>query len=375
LPWRIDASSKNFSDWIAAEDVFIGGTIRTITFIAATVDEDGNKINNTIYPTPAHVFYREVRRMASTEKWAELKRLFEKVPGRGAPLKRIRTHALIQGIVFKIGATDKYKRPAVPALIVLSQSARESLEKALDEKDPEFNGDLDDVDNMFKCGNILDPDHGKMFVFYNARARDPNKSPDDNVDWNSSQEGGSDSSLLLAYYKCELRKSPKLPRNKNGEIDFKRQVWFPWNSVINYFTEPEMTEALYSCYEDIGKDAFMAIFKDHEDWLPNVVLKNTKTVTMPPNNDDNVSGAPKKDSQNTSEESEDWSPEEDDDDGDTGSPDWENASEESEACDGSESKDTPDNTDDDYNSDEAMKQALAQLEKLKKEAANKKKKS
>ena len=285
IPWRFTTAQSDFTGWLYPEFMFSGGTTRRVSFLAAIKDEAGNVINSSVFPSPAHVFVREAFKLMNLDRYRAVKeKLGTKMPGRGYPLTKINVEVLVQCIVFRVGAKDMTRKPVFPAVMWLGKSARYAFENALNEKDPEYRGSPDDINKVFKVGNPLDPEVGKMFSFYNARAASISATEvGDEVNLDAGGGGGfgdGGGHVQLAAYACDVKKSPKLPRNADGTVKLGARLFTDWDKALLHLSPERMVEVLFSAYEDLGKAFFLDIYRDHKEWLPKCLASPT-TISTP----------------------------------------------------------------------------------------------
>ena len=260
MPWRNSGAEGDIGiggnlDWFYKEDVFDGGTANRVTFLAASLDENGNVVDNEAQPSIAHDFVRLVRR--AVKDTLDENKLFKGSNERPAPMKTPKTYGFVQGMLVAHGTKDYSDSPKFPCILMLTQSARIAMWKALEEENPEFSGDPDDIANRFLSGDVLTAAGGKMLAF-SSNAAEAVGGVAKKVSFGggvpAKNKGATDDPEEFKKYICEVRDQgfEDLPRDANGRLLIPEASLFtPWNKVLHYLTAEEMIKQLVRAYQDM----------------------------------------------------------------------------------------------------------------------------
>jgi hypothetical protein len=283
IPYRESGEPRNFSHWIVPAAVFKGGTSKFVSFIAEQKDEDGKPIDPQYQPSPAHIFVDYVYRRAKEDPAIKVN-LTE--GSRGAPVRAIKDHAFVQGILFRHGGKDYYEgnKFKIGTILMLSPSAASAIEEMVDLEHEDYTGDPDDYAARFVHGNIIDADTGPIIKLYNALCGEA-ASESKEVDLSAAAKGGGSGkgSTEFASYACEIVKpSLPLPRDPDGVLTFHKQgrLFTPWNKALRFLTDQEMVETLVRAYEDHPDVLRAALGSRYGEFLPNFI-KGNASVTAP----------------------------------------------------------------------------------------------
>lgn len=263
MPWRNSGAEGDFGiggamDWVYKEDVFSGGTVERVTFLAAHVDESGEAIDNEMSSSIVHDFVRLVKRQVKGTV-DELK-LFKGGQGRSPALAFPKTNGFIQGMLFARGAENYADAPKFPCIMMLTTSAKDALIQVLEAPNPEFTGDADDLENRFMSGDLLSATRGKLLCFY-ADKPEPvtvgssGIKPTLNVNMsNSNLSTAANKVDKFNRYICDIRDQgfSDFPRDASGRIAIPSDKLFtPWNKALRYLTQDEMIEQLIKAFNDV----------------------------------------------------------------------------------------------------------------------------
>lgn len=263
MPWRNSGAEGDFGiggtmDWVYKEDVFSGGTVARVTFLAATVNDNGEAVDNEMSSSIVHDFVRLVKRQVKGTV-DELK-LFQGGQGRSPALAFPKTHGFIQGMLVARGAENYADSPKFPCIMMLSTSAKDALIQALEAPNPEFTGDADDLENRFMSGDLLSATKGKVLCFYADKPEavtvgSTGIKPTLNVNMGNTSRGPVNNKAdKFNRYICDIRDQgfADFPRDASGRIAIPSDKLFtPWNRALRYLTENEMIEQLIKAFNDV----------------------------------------------------------------------------------------------------------------------------
>jgi len=253
LPWRNSDAPGDIgvggpNDWLWTEDVFEGGTDKTVSFLAAEIGPDGMPIDNGFEPSVAHEFIRLVSRGVK-DTVDELK--FKKPCGASKfspPLRRVRTHGFVQGMLLRRGKDDHTAAPQYPAILHLSPNAKDATIASLEARDE--NGD-------FVAEGMLSVAGGKAFNLYADKPEKPTSAGGGTapkfaavsaVDSGPSSQGKGKSSIAL--YCCDIvQRGFAMPLDGEGKIAIPG-LFTPWTQALNYITREQQIDLLVQAYRD-----------------------------------------------------------------------------------------------------------------------------
>jgi hypothetical protein len=294
LPWRLSGEESNFGPWLGALPIITFGTAAKNTVVVAFEDPDrpGEMLDTDVHPTPITQFIANARTIANNDPRIE-HALFKGGPGRSAAIPRLGAVGLMQGVLLQSGTNNYYQAPKFPALMMLSSSACSALEDTLNAEVEGYAGDPENWDTRFQCGDILNPDAGRILSFYTdgAPTAATGAGAAQAVDWNKGAAGNkkADKSKEFAGYACEVVGATAgapitfpLPRREDGTLGIGDKSFFtPWRDVVRFLGAEEMIEVLVKSFED-HPEILLAALKPYHDQLPNYIKENATVIVSAP---------------------------------------------------------------------------------------------
>jgi hypothetical protein len=220
FPWREDSRPSSFSDWIdcykfvkmmGVNDKFtcfvnVKGKAGDATHIGP-IEKFSNSMINAI-KTNARAFDQE------WEWWVK----GVQNSGRNIKIPKVEMWGFVQGALYECGekvfmdATRTRAEPQHPSLLCLTKSARIGLEMLCNEEVPGFNGNPEDFNARYTCGDFLGCQAGKLVQFV--------KNP-----------GGQNE---RPHYDVSL-----LPFPAPIPLEVVAAEWKPWDQLLHLLTEDE----------------------------------------------------------------------------------------------------------------------------------------
>lgn len=230
-----------FYPWIAQEDaVFMAGTSSKFTAFARVRDKDVR------FQGPFHKFFRGMNSALKANPNAYPRDWADWIKPRGA-LPKVESVGLIQGILYTFAGkavADVTGKPAPqhPTLLILSKTARESLEQLCNQRYPSAQADNEDFDQVFPYNRLVDSQKGSLItiIYHPASSRN------------------------TTYYEIQVDQQvlPIAPQ--------LAQEFVPWSSLLYYMTEVEQIETLCAHFPAEAVD-FILGSGEFADLLPSTI--------------------------------------------------------------------------------------------------------
>lgn len=210
-------SDNAFYRWIAREDaIFMGGTSSKFTAFARVRDKEDR------FQGPFHRFFRGMTTALKNNPHAYPRDWADWIGNRGA-LPKIESIGLIQGILYTYAGKpvlDVTGRPAPqhPTLLILSKTARESLEQLCNQRYPAAQPYDENFDEAYPYNRLVDTQKGSLItiVYHPTAGRN------------------------TTYYEIQVDQQP-LPIPVQMAQEF-----VPWEQLLYLMTEAEQIEVLVS---------------------------------------------------------------------------------------------------------------------------------
>lgn len=279
-PWRFTADRCDYTDWIVARRLFRGGSARRTTFIVDRTDAEGRLLDDSMEAEPATVLFHAWKK--GKEAHPEWLALGLGGSGRSPALPPIRTFAALQGALLEHNGNQYWENPFVPAMLWLTWSAKTSLEEKLEEEVKDYSGDVNDFNRRYVAGDFLNADTGKLLYFYNSRTKagqtvaPAGEQPAPGWGQGGGKKASEGRTTELAYFMCDLKPSPPLPRTQDGRLLFADQgtAFFSWAKSLRCLSTEDRLKLLIGAFEDVPALLRYA-FAPYSGWLPPSMLGTT----------------------------------------------------------------------------------------------------
>lgn len=286
-PFRFSANQLNdFGDWLRTYPVVRNFGDPGVTFIM--FDKADPQVDTQTLP--AWVLYRAVseakRQAVAPPHWYPL---LEGGAGRGPVLSKPTDMYFFQGAVIQ----HKGKMYPVPkggaaddpvALIELPKSAGMALLEALNEPNPNFNGDPSDMANQFLHGDPVSLSPGGYVTFYNLEDGDPRVQQTQQLNaafGQASQRlapstGGGQ--MQARGYGVVIEPTFRgMPGDLSQMGDMILNKVQPWDEILNI---PSVEEQGRLIAERFPVDLVLYAFDQYPDWIPESVRKKAANQTV-----------------------------------------------------------------------------------------------
>jgi hypothetical protein len=281
MPWRMGPEKGHFGMFMIPVQIFSGGSARKATFLTAVVDTEGScePLDIETHQPPIVKFFNRVRNKAYNDPALKVA-LLDGGAGRAPLLSRpTQWNALVQGIRFMQDKTNPSNIKAqYPCIFVLRPSARQALANLLDEEVPNYTGDRNNCNALFKVGDFLNPDTGKSLLIFNPMLK--KQAAPVAVDWNQTTDKGG-GPREVSSYACELGGPIPLPRDAQGRIKLAvdNAMFTPWETCLRFMTEREQFDMVVDMFSDYPT-LLCQIFSDRIEWLPKHIRTGT-SISIP----------------------------------------------------------------------------------------------
>lgn len=261
-PCRIQPGDCEFTGFIVALQVWIGGLSGTTSFICQVPTEDRTGLYRTtqVQPPP-DMFYERLRRLAKNDpRFHGCLPWFERTQGRSPILSQSQRRAYMHVIALKAGKKP-FPNGAYRQVLLLPKSAREAVENLCNEQTKGYAGNPEDLSARYVAGDWLDPAKGKLLHLYSTGGdAEPAsfgvpKSFDQNAIHSRPDRGRMD---IERYVADISQPSPPLTAEQIS------QLFLPWEKTLRFY-DPEEQVALLARVFPI--DVVRFIFSD-TPWLP-----------------------------------------------------------------------------------------------------------
>lgn len=212
---------------------------------------------SSYFESPYERLYRVLHQYKDDPNYSQyqLDFLFKSSAGRGAPLAKPKTHALVQGVMYMHNGRDYVSQPRERILFLMSPSAVSSLGKVLAE------------------GDIFNPETQMLHFVRNDVA--PTYMPG----WQELRSSEtSASSNEFKHHACRVVNAPQTTFIPAADYSF--QNWKPWSQVVRRISAKEQMDLLANVFRP---EHILLAFQQSQfaELIPNHVLGtagNTKVA-------------------------------------------------------------------------------------------------
>lgn len=289
LPERNSPAMGDFSEWIAALEVFTGGESGKITFICQLPDPNDPRRVKSVREAmpPPWLFYDRVSRMADMQEYAHLglSTLLKGSRKSPAPVQKPQRMGFIQVLLLESGG-KAYKdaagnpSPLTRQVMLLPISARQALESLVDEENPkEVWGGQPDHPQRYKNAGWLDPSSGRLLILSRDDPGQQQQQFGGSIDLRASvptgfgggYQGGAGRRTreeAIPLYKAALSAICPLPN--------EYLIWQPWEDLLQLYTPDKQVELMLRVF----RPELIKFVLGDQDYVPASVL-NARMISAP----------------------------------------------------------------------------------------------